>query len=252
MAETRYSAGMPTHLRSCGLAALLLVSASSAALLAQQPGEASIPVNAGFVSTRATAHRRVANTVVDVSVGIQTEGANADTVARELAQRSQSLLGWLRSQGAERLGTEQVSFNPQTHVDKEGKQSITGYSGSTSVSFRTTPEKIGALLSGVLEHGANNIQQTTWGPTEQEADKVRSELAQEATRTALAQAEAVAAAAGTRVLGVREVAIEPANEFRPMPMRMMAKSTESMPAVATEAGEQELSVNVSVRLTVTR
>ena len=221
---------------------------------AQQANELTLPVNAGLVSTSATAHRRIPNTVADVSVGIQTQGVDAASVSRDLAQRSQTLLEWLRGQGAERLATDQISFQPQTHEEKNGQQKIVGYTGSTTVSFRTTPEKVGAILSGVLDHGANTIQQTGYAPKEEEQDKVRKELAQEATRTAVAQGEAVADAAGTHVIGVREVNVEPGGGFRPIPMMRMqtlAAAPQAVP-IATEAGEQEISVTVSVKLTVSR
>jgi uncharacterized protein YggE len=240
---------------------LTIVSVLSAAALfllptpgRPQTNELTLPVNAGIVATTATAHRRVPNTVVDVSVAIQTQGQDAAAVSRDLAQRSQALLGWLRAQGAERLATEQVSFQPQTHEEKNGQQKIVGYTGSTTVSFRTTPAKVGEILSGVLEHGANTIQQTSYAPKEEEEDKVRKELAQEATKSAMEQAEAVAAAASTRVIGVREVNVQPNGFVRPMPMmRAQAMSAgAASPAVGTEAGDQDISVNVSVRLTVSR
>jgi uncharacterized protein len=222
--------------------------------LAQQGNELMLPVNAGLVSTSATAHRRIPNTVADVSVGIQTQGVDASSVSRDLAQRSQTLLDWLRGQGAERMATDQISFQPQTHEEKNGQQKIVGYTGSTTVSFRTTPEKVGAILSGVLDHGANTIQQTSYAPREEEADKVRKELAQEATRTAVEQGEAVAQAAGTKVIGVREVNVEPGGGFRPMPMmRMQAMSVSAQAApIAAEAGDQDISVTVSIKLTVNR
>ena len=245
------------HRRSATLSALILLSAIVLPVQparAQQGNELTLPVNAGIVSTSATAHRRIPNTVVDVSVGIQTQGADAASVSRDLAQRSQTLLEWLRGQGAERLATDQVSFQPQTHEEKSGQQKIVGYTGNTSVSFRTTPEKVGAILSGVLEHGANTIQQTSYAPKEEDQDKVRKELAQEATRTAVAQGSAVADAAGTHVIGVREVNVEPSGINRPMPMMRMAAvvNGSSVPAMGTEAGEQDISVTVSVRLTVSR
>jgi uncharacterized protein len=221
---------------------------------AQQANELTLPVNAGIVSTNATAHRRIPNTVADVSVGIQTQGADAASVSRDLAQRSQTLLQWLRGQGAERLATDQIFFQPQMHEEKSGQQKIVGYTGSTSVSFRTIPEKVGAFLSGVLEHNANTIQQTSYAPREEDEAKVRKELAQEATRTAVAQGAAVAEAAGTHVIGVREVNVEPSGVMRPMPMMRMSVNAMAAPAPAmgTEAGEQDISVNVSVKLTVTR
>jgi uncharacterized protein len=244
--------------RSATLSALLLFSLAALpapSARAQQSNELTLPVNAGIVSTSATAHRRIPNTVADVSVGIQTQGADAASVSRDLAQRSQTLLEWLRGQGAERLATDQVSFQPQTHEEKSGQQKIVGYTGNTTVSFRTTPEKVGAILSGVLEHGANTIQQTSYAPKEEDQDKVRKELAQEATRTAVAQGDAVADAAGTHVIGVREVNVEPGGIIRPMPMmRMQAIPVNGAlsPPLATEAGDQDISVTVSVRLTVSR
>jgi hypothetical protein len=230
-------------------AALCLVIAP----LRAQSNELTLPVNAGIVATTGSAHRRIPNTVVDVSVGIQTQGQDAAAVSRDLAQRSQVLLGWLRAQGAERLATEQVSFQPQTHEEKNGQQKIVGYNGSTTVTFRTTPAKVGEILSGVLEHGANTIQQTSYAPKEEEEEKVRKELAQEATKSAMEQAEAVAAAANTRVIGVREVNVQPNGFVRPMPMmRAQAEAAKAAPPIGTEAGDQEISVNVSVRLTVSR
>jgi uncharacterized protein YggE len=241
--------------RSAALLFFSLALLPASLARAQQSNELTLPVNAGIVSTSATAHRRIPNTVADVSVGIQTQGADAASVSRDLAQRSQTLLEWLRGQGAERLATDQVSFQPQTHEEKSGQQKIVGYTGNTSVSFRTTPEKVGAILSGVLEHGANTIQQTSYAPKEEDQDKVRKELAQEATRTAVAQGDAVAEAAGTRVIGVREVNVEPSGMIRPVRMYTQmgaAMKVESAPAMASEAGEQDISVTVSVRLTVSR
>jgi uncharacterized protein len=244
------------HSRSAALFAPLFFSLAlllATAARAQQGNELTLPVNAGLVSTSATAHRRIPNTVADVSVGIQTQGADAASVSRDLAQRSQTLLDWLRGQGAERLATDQISFQPQTHEEKSGQQKIVGYTGSTTVSFRTTPEKVGAILSGVLDHGANTIQQTSYAPKEEDEDKVRKELAQEATRTAMAQGEAVANAAGTHVIGVREVNVEPSGIMRPMPMMRMSMgaATKEIP-MAGEAGDQDISVTVSAKLTVSR
>jgi uncharacterized protein YggE len=245
------------HSRPVAISAVLLCSL---ALLhpplarAQQGNELTLPVNAGIVSTSGTAHRRIPNTVADVSVGIQTQGADAASVSRDLAQRSKTLLDWLRGEGAERLATDQISFQPQMHEEKSGQQKIVGYTGSTSVSFRTTPEKVGAILSGVLDHGANTIQQTNYTPREEDEDKIRKELAQEATRTAVAQGNAVAEAAGTHVIGVREVNVEPSGVVRPMPMMRMSATAMAAPtpAMETQAGEQDISVTVSVKLTVSR
>ena len=77
------------------------------------PTPAATPAPEGKISLDATAHRRVPNTVADVTLAIQLDGRTADAVSTLLAQRSQTLLDFLREQGVERLRTENVSFAPQ-------------------------------------------------------------------------------------------------------------------------------------------
>jgi uncharacterized protein YggE len=219
--------------------------------LASAQSHAAAGVEPGTVSTGASAHRRIPNTVADISVSIQTPGTDVGGVSRDLATRSQALMGWLRDQGAERLATRQISFEPQTHEEKNGQEKIVGYTGTMTVSFRTTAAKSGAILSGALEHGANTIEQTSYSPTEEEEDRTRQALAEEATRTALAQAEAVAAAANTRVVGVRSISVE-RSSGRPMPMMSMKAMSGAAPAMETAAGDQDVDVHVDVQLLVLR
>ena len=160
------------------------------------------PTPDGRVSLEAVARKRLPNTVADVLLGIQVEGRTADAVSNGLAQRSQTLLEYLRQQGVERLRTENVNFQPQVESVRNGPDRIVGYTGSANVSFRTTTDKLGTVLGGSLEHGANTISQTSFSPIESEIENARRELAIEATKAALARADAVAEAAGVRVVRV--------------------------------------------------
>ncbi len=164
------------------------------------------PTPEGRVSLEAVARKRLPNTVADIVLGIQVEGRTTDAVSNGLAQRSQTLLEYLRQQ-----------------------------------------------LGGSLEHGANTISQTSFSPLESEIDNARRELAIEATKAALARADAVAEAAGVRV--VRVEAINVAAEETAVPMGF-AKAEAPMPAraatIETATGEQEVAVRVSVQLGVMR
>jgi uncharacterized protein YggE len=117
------------------------------------------------------------------------------------------------------------------------------------VSFRTTPEKAPDILAGVLANGANEIGSTTFTPTEQEIADARSRLAEAATKMAVAQAEAIAHAAGEHVVAVRNVNVDN-GAFMPQPRFAMAQMEFKAPAAAVPmqaaAGDQELSVQVSV------
>ena len=120
-----------------------------------------------------------------------------------------------------------------------------------SVSFRITPEKLGTVLGGSLEHGANSIDQTQFAPLESEIDAARRDLAIEATKTALARADAIAEAAGERVVRIEDINVASEETVVPTPF----KATRELPApvtrtIATTAGDQEISVRVSIQVAI--
>jgi uncharacterized protein len=216
------------------------------------PTPAATPALEAKISLDATAHRRVPNTVADVTLAIQLDGRTADAVSNLLAQRSQTLLDFLREQGVERLRTENVSFAPQIQSVRGAPDRVVGFTGQAFVSFRTTPDKLGALLSGGLGHGANSVSQTEFTPLESEIDTARRELAIEATKKALARSDAIAQAAGQRVIRIENINVEPEEGMRPTPFAASKEMNLSSPPtpIATAAGEQDISVRVSVQVVI--
>jgi uncharacterized protein YggE len=209
----------------------------------------------GKINLEATARKRLPNTVADVVLGIQVEGRTADAVSSALDQRSHTLLDYLRLQGAERLRTENVAFQPQVESVRGTSDRIVGYSGSANVSFRITPDKLGSVLSGSLEHGANTVSQTQFSPLESEVEAARRDLELEGTKTALARADAIAAAAGLRVVRVEQISVvTEENEIQPFTVAKAEApaGSRAMGGMATATGEQEVTVRVAVQVGVTK
>ena len=228
---------------SCAALAVMLCLAGSYA----DAQTSSVPLS--LIHTHATAHTRLPNTVADVSVSIQTDGPTVAVVSKALGEKSQQLLTYLRAQHADRLATEQVSVDPKTHTPKGGPDQIVGYSGRTNITFRAPVDKVSQLITDALAHGANTLESVNFQPREEEAEAARRELATEATKTALAQAEAVAKAAGTHVASIHEITVDPNGTmvYRPMPMAVRALSDMKQAApIATESGEQEISITVNL------
>ena len=204
---------------------------------------------ATLIATRATAETRIANTAVDVTVGVSASGAALADVQRTLATQSNGLLMYLRAQKVERLITTNISFSPDTRSQKNGPDKTVGYNGSEQVSFRTTPEKSPDILAGALSNGANEIDSTSFTPTEQEVADARSKLAEQATKTAIGQADAIARAAGEHVVAVRTINVDNA-VYMPQPRPMAGMNMRMADAAAVPmqaaAGDQQLSVEVSV------
>jgi uncharacterized protein len=211
------------------------------------------PMPEGKINLEATARKRLPNTVANVVLGIQVEGRTGDAVSGSLADRSHTLLDFLRQQGVERLRTEDVSYQPQIESGRNGAPDrIVGYTGSASISFRTTPDKLGTLLSGSLEHGANTINQTQFSPLESEIDAARQDLAIEATKTALARADALAQATGLRVVRIEQINVASEENIVPVPLGGMKMMAPARAPIETASGEQEVAARVSVQVGVTK
>ena len=212
-----------------------------------------------YISTAASAQTRIPNTAVDISLGLTVTKVGLPAAQRALAQQSATRLAYLRAQGAQRLITNNVSFTPETRYQKNTVDKTVGYTGTTTVAFRTTPEKAPDLLAGALANGANTIDTTVFTPTEQEIEDARRDLAAQATKTAVAQIETIAKAVGRRMLALRDVSVgSPSPAASENNDGIVMRAMKAMPAaaapppIATAQGDQQLSISVSVTAAVGR
>jgi uncharacterized protein YggE len=233
------------------LVPLLLLGFAPMAFAQSQPDPcATAPATcATLITTRATSETRIPNTAVDVSVGVNAAGANLADVQRALATQSNGLLTYLKGQKVERLITTNISFSPDTRAQKNGPDKTVGYNGTEQVNFRATPEKAPEILAGVLANGASEIDGTTFTPTEEEIAEARRKLSEDATKTAVAQADAIARAAGMHVVAVRNINVDN-SIVQPMRMdKLMAFAPEVAQAnipMQAASGDQQLSVSVNI------
>lgn len=204
---------------------------------------------ATVISTRATARTRIPNTVVDVTAGVEAMGKDMAEVQRQISASSGQLMGYLKAQGAERVMTEDFSFNPETQAQKNGPDRVVGYRGSVQVSFRTTPAKAPELLGGVLQHGANTVDGTNFLPTEEEMATAQRAMGVEAAKMARSEAEAIAGAAGMKVVAVRTINVQEENGTGPQPYfraKAMGGPMAAAAPIATEAGDQQVTASVDM------
>ncbi|MBV8913249.1 MAG: SIMPL domain-containing protein [Acetobacteraceae bacterium] len=224
------------------LPAILACVLAVPALAQEQPGT---------ITTHATARTRLANTVADVGVGVVARARTVAAVHKALSDGTAPLLSYLRGAGAERLRTEQVTLTPEMEPNRPSSSPpdrITGYTGHLRVSFRVPADKLADVLGGVLDKGANAVEDTTLLPRETEVEAARQDLATQAVRTAIAQAKSVAEAAGRRLGAVRQIVVDPGLGLPPRPVPMYAARAAGAAAapIATEAGESEVAATVSV------
>ncbi|MBX3565608.1 MAG: SIMPL domain-containing protein [Sphingomonas sp.] len=225
-------------------AALFTVSALPAAAQEMRPVPADgtlLEVSAEGVSTRVP-------DVALIQAGVITQAPTAAVAMAQNSKRMAAVLAALRGAGiAERdLQTASISLSPQYRYENNQPPILTGYQASNQVTvrFRDVAQS-GTILDTLVKQGANNIS----GPnlTVDKPEAALDEARTNAIAKARARATLYANAAGLkvdRILTISESGAMPA----PVPV-MAFRADKAMAQASTEvvAGEQQLSVTVSVR-----
>ncbi|RYD93978.1 MAG: SIMPL domain-containing protein [Sphingomonadales bacterium] len=226
-----------------GTAAILAASALPAAaqdLRTVAVDGTVLEVSAEGVSTR----------VPDVAViqaGVVTQASTAAAAMAQNSARMAAVLAALRGAGvAERdLQTASISLSPQYRYENNQPPILTGYQASNQVSIRFRDiAKSGAILDTLVKQGANKIS----GPnlTVDKPESALDEARTDAIAKARARATLYANAAGLKVERILTIS---ENGAMPPPMPVVAFRAAKMESADTQvvAGEQQLSVTVSVR-----
>ena len=200
----------------------------------------------GQISVSATGESvRVPDTAT-VSAGVVTQ---ADTAAGAMsanaAQMNRTMDALLKA-GIEKrhIQTSQMSLQPRYDYQDRRAPRITGYEARNTVTAKSEDiEKVGAMLDALVSAGANNINGINFGVKDQ--DGARSEARKDAVKKARSKAEEIADAAGVN-LGRILLINEGGGVAHPRPVMMRAQAMDMAESTPIAAGEQSLSVTVSM------
>ncbi len=79
--------------------------------------------------------------VVDIQLGVETQGANAAQVQQDLATRLEPIIETLKQQKVDKLSTSSISVYPQ--YSNDDYTTVTGYTGTSIISFTSNASKLG-------------------------------------------------------------------------------------------------------------
>ena len=185
--------------------------------------------------------------VATISAGVVSQAATAGAAMTDNARRMAGVVAALKKAGvADRdIQTSVLSLNPQYRYGENMPPVITGYQASNQVSVRFRDVKrSGAILDALVAEGANQINGPSFSVDKPEAALDEARTA--AIHTARSRATLYAAAAGLKVKRILAISEQSGGYQPPMPMPMMAMRASKEADTAVEAGEQKLSVSVSV------
>jgi uncharacterized protein YggE len=185
--------------------------------------------------------------IATISAGVVTQ---ADSAAKALADNAERMAGAVsalkRAGVADRdIQTSSINLSPQYRYGENVPPVITGYQASNQVSVRFRDVKrAGAILDALVAQGANQINGPSFSLDKPEA--ALDEARNAAMAAARARADLYARATGLRVKRILSISESGGYAPQPYPMPMMVRSEAKAADTAIEAGEQRMTVSVSV------
>lgn len=216
--------------------------------LAQVAALPAVTIDGTILDVAATGKTTRVPDVATIRAGVVTQGPTAAGALAANAARIQKVLAALKGAGvADRdIQTATISLQPQYRYAQNEAPVITGYQASNSVAVRFRDvARSGTILDALVKQGANQIEGPNLSIDKPEAAEDEARI--DAVAKARARAELYARAAGLRVS--RIVSISESSGYQPgPPVPMMVKAERLQAAdTAVAAGEQDVTVTVSVR-----
>jgi uncharacterized protein YggE len=194
---------------------------------------------------------RVPTTLTDVSLGVEIQGKTAMEVQKNVAQKTSSVVDFLRSRQVQRLETTGIRLQPNYKYENN-QRLLVGYVGTNIVSFRIKTEAVGNLLDEAVISGATRIDRVSFTATEMAISEAKKEALKSATLDAQQQADAVLAVLNFKSQDIISISINGANTPQPQLIESAATFRTAASAAADTTpvigGEQTVQATVTLQI----
>ena len=243
-------------LAAVSLACVPLAPVTSVAQPATPPPPLSTttPTPGAFIVTTATEEAEVTPDRAMLTFSVLTRGRTAAAAGAENARIQAAVLDTLRKLGIQsaQLRTPGISINPEYEYPRDGgRPTVVGYQAQNSVQAEIRQiAAVGAIIDAGLAKGATNVGSLRFFASSTDAE---GRLAlQRAMLRARADADAIAEAAGGRIVGVVQVTVLPSGNPQSAEgdlSRIALRSVQAAAAVETpiESGSLKLVVSIEAK-----
>lgn len=195
--------------------------------------------------------------VAEFTFGVITEGGkDIAKLQKENTEKTNKIIEFVKSESVEKkdIKTQGYNLNPKYQyfncpVPRDSKSEIcpppeiTGYAISQTVSVKVRNfEKIGVILSGAAENGANSVSELSFAIDD--LTLLQNQAREEAIKKAKEKAMSIAKASGFKIgklLSIDE------GGYAPPPFYAQKKVASSLPSPIIEPGSQEITATVTLR-----
>lgn len=186
---------------------------------------------------------------------ITTEDSDASRCQQKNGEALAQVLAYLAEQGVEETSMKTSDFSLNPRYDYSGStRRLIGYEMTTQLTVADVPmDQVGALLSGVVNSGANQIQSVSYYSSQY--DEAYDQALELAMKMSKEKAETLAHAGGYQVVGIVSVSEYADNQngryvnsglARNSSMAKRAAAEDAVAEMAVMAGEMEVKANIEV------
>lgn len=183
-----------------------------------------------------------------VALSVVTEAKTVAQAMTENTSKMNNVIGFAKKQGVEEKDLKTTNFNISPRYEynsKTGVRTLVGYKITQSLQVKIRDlSKIGAILGGATESGANDVGNLQF--TIDNEDTLKSQAREEAIKEARGKAETLAKQLGirlVRIINFSESGNIPSPYYKAMSLEAVGAAGDT-PQI--ETGENKISVSVSI------
>jgi uncharacterized protein len=242
----------PKRMMAIALCTLGIMGGSTSFLPVMAQSRSSQPAQERMLRTLTVTGQcteKIAATIAQVQLGVEAQGKTAQKVQQEVATRSSAVVALLKSRKVDKLQTTGINLSPQYSYDN-GKQTLTGYQASNTVSFRVPTGQAGVIMDDAVKAGASRIDSISFTATDTAIADTQKIALRKATQDAQEQANAVLSALGFTSKDVVGIQINGANPTAPRPY-MTAQAMDKRAGSSStpvEGGDQDVQASVTLQI----
>lgn len=238
--------------------AILALAAASLPVAALAQTSVTIAETAPVVTLNITQSVEGMPDIATVGTGVQTRAQTAQQAMRDNAAQTDKLIAALARAGIAKKDIQTSGINLSAQYDygnRDGEPAgprFIGYEASNQLSIKLRDiKRVGAMLDAMVAAGATNINGPSFSIDDPSPMLAQARAA--ALKSAKAQADFYAQAAGYRSARLLSIAEASSAAERPMPMAMSARfKADSAPVTPVEPGQVSVSVTLTVQYALDR
>lgn len=232
---------------------LILLAVIAIPLISQAQQAAPEQDSPRYVRASGQANVSVKPDQAEINIGVVSEADTAEAAAAANARQSTKVLDQLKQvvgSGAD-IRTVSYSVHPRyRNTDGRREPEIAGFTATNMVRVKVDDlGKVGKVIDTATQTGANQIHGIQFGLRDEQ--KARAQALQQATKAAMANAEAMAAAVGAKPSRIRSVEEQSSTPIQPLRgMEMAMARAQAAPPTPVEPGTIEVQASVTITIEI--